>query len=115
MAFTGKEKALVAVIGGALTSGLTSAATFVAPNSSLANVITAVIAVVGFVSTALGVYLVPNTKVGAAVLATGDAVLSVQTDLAPPLPPVLDDAVADAPPVLNDADVANALGEHEAA
>lgn len=124
MAFTGKEKTLVAVIGGAVTSGLTSAATFVAPNSNLANVITAVIAVVGFVTTTLGVYLVPNSKVATAVKATGDAVLSVQDSLTPPLPPVLSDAdsltvsiVQDSlavPPVLSDADVADALGKHEA-
>lgn len=127
MAFTGKEKTLVAIVGGALTSGLTSGATFVAPHSNIANVITAVIAVVGFVSTALGVYLVPNSDVESAVKATGVAVLSVQDSLTPPLPPVLSGAdsltpppvlsdadVTDAPPVLSDADVANALGKHEA-
>lgn len=115
MAFTGKEKTLVAVVGGALTSALTSGATFVAPDSTVAHLITAAIAVVGFVSTALGVYLVPNTKVGAAVSAVGDAVLDVQAELAPP-PPLPADEVAAAlgdDPVLS-ADLGAELGRHEA-
>ena len=90
-----KDKTLVAVIGGALTAGLTSAAQFVPVESTIAHVISAVIAVVGFVLTSLGVYLVPNTEVGAAVTAVGEAVKSVVAELAPPTP-LTDDEIADA-------------------
>lgn len=82
MSFTGKEKTLVATFGGALTSGLTSASAFVAPDSTVGHVITGTIAVVGFLSTALGVFLVPNTQVAAAVTAVGGAVVSLHDELA---------------------------------
>lgn len=113
MKITGREKTLIAVVGGAITSGLSATSAFVAPGSTAGHAITAVIAAMGYLATATGVYLVPNSEVGDAVTATGKAAGSVRDDLAPP-PPFSDDEIASVLGSPASVVTADNAGRHEA-